>query len=159
MKFADFTDCVSACAGDHDISHGKQIRKLVLDIFILDVSGSTVERFIGFSLSAEMNNLEFLQKFREDLADIIIDRSSSQTTTDNHKYRFVSSETTEFTTVFRISGKKFLADRSSCKNCFVSWKIGDCLRKITADSGCRRETEFIGKTWSHVGLVDQCGDF
>lgn len=48
MKFADLTDCVSACAGDHDISHGKQIRKLVLDIFILDVSGSTVERFIGF---------------------------------------------------------------------------------------------------------------
>lgn len=94
-----------------------------------------------------MDNLEFFQKFRENLADIIIDRSSSQTSTDDHKYRLVSSETTEFATVFRISGKKFLADRSSCKNCFVSRKIGDCLRKITADFGCRRETEFIGKTW------------
>ena len=88
------------------------------------------------ALSAKMDNLEFFQKFRENFAYIIIDRGCAKTAADDHKYRFVSCETTEFASGFGTSGKKFLADWSSCKNGFVCRKICNCLRKITADFGC-----------------------
>ena len=159
MKFADLTDCVSACAGDHDISHGKQIRKLVLDIFILDVSGSTVERFISFSFSAEMNNLEFLQKFREDLGTLSLTEAAPRLPPITISTGLSPVKPQNLRPFSGISGKEFLADRSSCKNCFVAGKIGDCLRKITADSGCRRETGLLARPGVMSDSWIQCGDF
>ena len=44
-----------------------------------------------------MNHLEILQKFRKDLADMIINRGSTKTAADDHEDWLIGSETTELT--------------------------------------------------------------
>ena len=63
----------------------------------MNISGSTGQFFVHFSLTAQMNHLEILQKFRKDLADMIINRGSTKTAADDHEDWLIGSETTELT--------------------------------------------------------------
>ena len=103
MESTDLTDCISSCTGDYNVCQGKEIRQFVFDIFVLNISGSTGQFFVHFSLTAQMDHLEILQKFWKDLADMVINRGSTKTSTDDHKDWFISSETTELTAGFLIT--------------------------------------------------------
>ena len=132
MQLADFADCIGTCTGNDKIGSSQQVTKFFFDEFILYITGDIIQFLLRLAFSAKMNNLEIFQKFRKNLTDIVVYRSCAETAANNHNYWLVSSETTEFTTSVRISGKKFLTDRSSGKNCFVSRKIIDSFREVTA---------------------------
>ena len=89
MQRADFTDGVSSCTGDHDIRESEEVCQFFFDIFELDVAIRTGKTFVCFALAAEMDDLELFQKFREDTADMAVDRSRSETSADHHEHRFL----------------------------------------------------------------------
>ena len=97
MESTDLTDCISSCTGDHNVCQGKEIRQFIFDIFVLNISGSIGQFFVHFSFTAQMDHLEILQKFRKDLADMIINRGSTKTAADDHEDWLIGSETTELT--------------------------------------------------------------
>ena len=150
MKSTDFADCIRACTGDHDIGQCEEIREFFLDVFVLYITFSTIERLIHFAFAAEMDDLEFFQKFRKDLADMVVDRGCTEASADYHKDRFVGSESAELSAGFFVTFQKFLTDRSTGEDCLVCRKTADCLRKVTAHFNCGRDTELVGKTRSHI---------
>ena len=92
MKGTDLADRIGACTGNHNIGQCEEIRKLFLDVFVLYIPFGTLEGLVHFALAAEMDDLELFQKFRKDLADVVIDRGCTETSADHHKDRFVGSE-------------------------------------------------------------------
>ena len=59
-------------------SDRQKIRKFFFDIFILNIAFGTFEGFVHFTLAAEMDHLESFQKFRENLADMVIYRGCAK---------------------------------------------------------------------------------
>jgi len=136
VKSTDLTDCIRACTGDHDIGQREEIRELFFDVFILYITFSTIERLIHFAFAAEMDNLEFFQKFRKNLADMVVDRGCTEAPADYHKDRFVGSESAELSAGFFVTFQKLLTDWSTGKDCFVCRKTavsGKLQHTLTAE--------------------------
>ena len=132
VKSTDLTDGVCTCAGDYHVRQGKKIRKFFFDIFILNIAFGTFEGFVHFTLAAEMDHLESFQKFRENLADMVIYRGCAKASADHHQYRFVRSKSTELTAGFLITFHQLLTDRRAGQYGFICRKTADSLRKVTA---------------------------
>ena len=159
VERVDFADRVGACPGDHDVGEGKKVGKFLFDVFKLNIALGVFQAFIGFSFAAEMDHLEFFQKFRKDTADMLVDRSCAEASADDHEDRLLAGKAAETAASLPVALKELLPDRSSGEDGFILGKAVDRLREIAADFCCGGEAKPVGKTRGHVGFVDNGRNF
>ena len=92
---ADLTDGVGSGPGDYQVGQGKEVRQFFADVFVLYVAFGAFQGGIQFVLSAEMDYLEVLQEFREDLADGVVDDHRAQASADHQDDGLIGCEVAE----------------------------------------------------------------
>ena len=60
LQCQKLADRIGSGSGDNQITCCEQVSQFLLDIFVLDLSGSTFEGFIQFAFAAQMDDLERL---------------------------------------------------------------------------------------------------
>ena len=152
-------DGVGACTGNHNIRHGEHILQLGLQIFKLNVAGRIQKKIINLIISAQMYNLKILKQFRQSLPDGLVDAGSAKRAADHHQNRLIGGKMTQVQSGLPASLHKLLTDGRTGQNGFACGKPLHGFRKITADLFGDRNTQPVRKPRSHIGFVNDTGDF
>ena len=149
----DLADRIRACAGDDKIGHREKISHLFLDVFVLDVAGSSDQSFIELAFSAEMNDVVADKKLGERFPDSRVDGHGPERAAGHHDHGLFSGKSGKCKSLFPAAVHKLRPDGRSGHDRFPLRKVLQSLREVAADHFRHRETDLVGKTGGHVRFM------